>query len=136
MHVLVTGGAGFIGSTLVDRLLAEGHSVDVVDSLWSGNMANLAPALRDHGARLAVHRLDIRAPGVADVMAAEPPEVVYHLAAQADVRVSVARPVFDAEVNVIGSLNVFEAARKAGARKIVVASSGGTIYGEPAPEAL
>jgi UDP-glucose 4-epimerase len=69
-------------------------------------------------------------------MAARPPEVVFHLAAQADVRVSVARPVFDADVNVIGSLNVFEAARKAGVRKVVVASSGGTIYGEPAPEAL
>lgn len=136
MHVLVTGGAGFIGSTLVDRLLSEGHSVAVVDNLWSGNMANLASALAIDPDRLTVHHIDIRDPGVADIMAAQPPEVVYHLAAQADVRVSVARPVFDAEVNVIGSLNVFEAARKAGARKIVVASSGGTIYGEPAPEAL
>lgn len=136
MHVLVTGGAGFIGSTLVDRLLSEEHTVAVVDSLWSGNLANLGPALTTHGDRLSVHHIDIRDPGVADIMAARPPEVVYHLAAQADVRVSVARPVFDAEVNVIGSLNVFEAARKAGVRKVVVASSGGTIYGEPAPEAL
>jgi UDP-glucose 4-epimerase len=136
MHVLVTGGAGFIGSTLVDRLLAEGHSVAVVDSLWSGNAANLAGAQADHGDRLTVHHLDIRDPGVAQVMAEQPPEVVYHLAAQADVRVSVARPLFDADVNVMGSLNVIEAARRAGARKVVVASSGGTIYGEPAPEAL
>jgi UDP-glucose 4-epimerase len=136
MHVLVTGGAGFIGSTLVDRLLAEGHSAAVVDNLWSGNTANLAAALDAHPDRLTVHHIDIRDPGITELMAAQPPEVVYHLAAQADVRVSVARPVFDAEVNVIGSLNVFEAARKAGARKIVVASSGGTIYGEPAPEAL
>ena len=69
-------------------------------------------------------------------MAEQPPEVVYHLAAQADVRVSVARPLFDADVNVLGSLNVLEAARACGARKVVVASSGGTIYGEPAPESL
>ncbi|HEY6531312.1 MAG TPA: NAD-dependent epimerase/dehydratase family protein [Acidimicrobiales bacterium] len=136
MHTLVTGGAGFIGSTLVDRLLDEGHSVTVVDNLWSGSMANLGPAQAAHGDRLVVHRIDIRDPGIAEVVAAQPPEVVFHLAAQADVRVSVARPVFDAEVNVIGSLNVFEAARKAGVRKVVVASSGGTIYGEPAPEAL
>jgi UDP-glucose 4-epimerase len=136
MHVLVTGGAGFIGSTLVDRLLSEGHSVAVVDNLWSGKLANLAPALAAHRERLEVHHIDVRDPVVAEIMAERPPEVVFHLAAQADVRVSVARPVFDAEVNVIGSLNVFEAARKAGVRKVVVASSGGTIYGEPAPEAL
>jgi UDP-glucose 4-epimerase len=136
MHTLVTGGAGFIGSTLVDRLLAEGHSVAVVDNLWSGSLANLGPALADHGDRLTFHHLDVRDAGVADVMAATPPEVVFHLAAQADVRVSVSRPLFDADVNIMGGLNVFEAARRAGARKIVVASSGGTIYGEPAPEAL
>jgi UDP-glucose 4-epimerase len=136
MHALVTGGAGFIGSTLVDRLLAEGHSVAVVDNLWSGNLANLGAAQAGHAEELTVHHLDVRDPVVAEVMAARPPEVVFHLAAQADVRVSVARPVFDADVNVIGSLNVVEAARKAGVRKVVVASSGGTIYGEPAPEAL
>ncbi len=89
-----------------------------------------------HGDRLTVHHIDVRDPGVADILAETPPEVVFHLAAQADVRVSVARPVFDAEVNIIGALNVFEGARKAGVRKVVFASSGGTIYGEPAPEAL
>jgi UDP-glucose 4-epimerase len=136
VHAIVTGGAGFIGSTLVDRLLDEGHTVAVIDNLWSGSTANLRPAAATHGDRLEVHHLDVRDPGVAEVMAARPPEVVFHLAAQADVRVSVARPMFDADVNIMGSLNVFEAARKAGARKVVVASSGGTIYGEPAPEAL
>jgi UDP-glucose 4-epimerase len=136
VHAVVTGGAGFIGSTLVDRLLSEGHTVAVVDNLWSGSLANLASASATFGERLSVHHLDVRDPGVAEVLADRPPEVVFHLAAQADVRVSVARPLFDADVNIMGSLNVFEAARKAGARKIVVASSGGTIYGEPAPEAL
>lgn len=136
MHVAVTGGAGFIGSTLVDRLLAEGHSVAVIDNLWSGNQSNLDDARRTAGDRLAFHHLDVRDGGVAQVFADAPPEVVFHLAAQADVRVSVARPLFDAEVNILGGLNVIESARLSGARKVVVASSGGTIYGEPAPEAL
>jgi UDP-glucose 4-epimerase len=73
MHVLVTGGAGFIGSTLVDRLLSEGHTVAVVDSLWSGNLANLGPALAAHPDRLTVHHIDVRDPGVAEIMAARPP---------------------------------------------------------------
>lgn len=136
MRALVTGGAGFIGSTLVDRLLAEGGEVAVIDNLWSGNLANLDAARAAHADRLTFHHLDVRDAGVGTVMRDFAPEVVFHLAAQADVRVSVTRPLFDADVNVMGSLNVFEAARLAGARKIVVASSGGTIYGEPAPEAL
>lgn len=136
MNTLVTGGAGFIGSHLVDRLLAEGHEVDVVDNLWTGNLANLEPARRAHGDRLRFHHLDIRDATLVELIEARAPEVVFHLAAQADVRVSVARPVFDAEVNVIGSLQVMEGARRAGARKVVVASSGGTIYGEPSPDAL
>jgi UDP-glucose 4-epimerase len=133
MRALVTGGAGFIGSTLVDRLLAEGHSVDVVDDLSSGSLANLAEARADRSNELKVHQVDIRDPAVVDLIGRRQPEVVFHLAAQADVRVSVARPAFDAEVNVIGSLNVLEGARVGGARKVVFASSGGTIYGEPAP---
>jgi UDP-glucose 4-epimerase len=136
MHTLVTGGAGFIGSTLVDRLLAEGHSVAVVDNMWSGKAANLEGARRDFGEHLAVHHIDVRDPGLSEIFAQHPPEVVFHLAAQADVRVSVARPLFDADVNVMGALNVIESARKCGSRKVVAASSGGTIYGEPAPEAL
>lgn len=132
MRALVTGGAGFIGSALVDRLLAEGHAVDVVDDLSSGSLANLAEARADRSNDLKVHQLDIRDPAVVELIGRRQPEVVFHLAAQADVRVSVARPAFDAEVNVVGSLNVLEGARVAGTRKVVFASSGGTIYGEPA----
>lgn len=131
MRALVTGGAGFIGSTLVDRLLAEGHAVDVIDDLSSGSLANLADARANRDHELKLHQIDIRDPSVVELIARRQPEVVFHLAAQADVRVSVARPVFDAEVNVIGSLNVIEGARQGGARKVVFASSGGTIYGEP-----
>jgi UDP-glucose 4-epimerase len=136
VRTLVTGGAGFIGSTLVDRLLAEGHAVDVVDNLSSGSLANLADARSDRDHDLTFHHHDIRDESTVDLIARRRPEVVFHLAAQADVRVSVARPVFDAEVNVLGSLNVLEGAREAGTRKVVFASSGGTIYGEPADEAL
>jgi UDP-glucose 4-epimerase len=136
VKALVTGGAGFIGSTLVDRLLAEGHSVDVVDDLSNGSLGNLAEARADRDHQLKVHQIDIRDPGVVDLIARREPEVVFHLAAQVDVRVSVARPAFDAEVNVVGSVNVIEGARQAGARKVVFASSGGTIYGEPDPADL
>ena len=136
MRALVTGGAGFIGSTLVDRLLAEGHAVDVVDDLSSGSLANLAEARANRDHELKVHQIDIRDSSVVDLIARRQPEVVFHLAAQADVRVSVARPAYDAEVNVVGSLNVLEGARVGGARKVVFASSGGTIYGEPAPADL
>jgi UDP-glucose 4-epimerase len=133
MRALVTGGAGFIGSTLVDRLLAEGHAVDVVDDLSSGSLTNLAEARASRDHEITFHQIDIRDAGVTDLIARRRPEVVFHLAAQADVRVSVARPVFDAEVNILGSLHILEGARQAGSRKVVFASSGGTIYGEPAP---
>ena len=131
MRALVTGGAGFIGSTLVDRLLAEGHTVDVVDDLSSGNLGNLADARTTSGHELSFHRLDIRDPGLVELMARRRPEVVFHLAAQADVRVSVERPLFDAEVNILGTLNVLEGARAAGSAKVILAASGGTLYGEP-----
>lgn len=133
MRALVTGGAGFIGSTLVDRLLAEGHAVDVVDDLSTGSLANLADARADRDHELKLHQIDIRDDAVVDLIARRKPEVVFHLAAQADVRVSVAQPALDAAVNVLGSLHVIEGARRGGARKVVFASSGGTIYGEPAP---
>jgi UDP-glucose 4-epimerase len=136
VRALVTGGAGFIGSTLVDRLLAEGHGVDVVDDLSTGSLANLAEARSDQGHDLTFHRLDIRSPDVVDLIARRRPEIVFHLAAQADVRVSVARPAFDAEVNLIGSINVLEGARSAGTAKVVFASSGGTIYGDAGPRDL
>ncbi len=138
MKALVTGGAGFIGSTLVDRLLAEGHAVDAVDDLSTGSLANLAEARAGRGAGtdFTFHRLDIRSDQVVDLIARRRPEVVYHLAAQADVRVSVDRPAFDAEVNIVGALKVLEGARLAGARKVVFASSGGTIYGTVGPDDL
>lgn len=136
MRALVTGGAGFIGSTLVDRLLAEGHEVDALDDLSTGALSNLAPARSNPDHKFTFHRLDIRSPDVVDLIARRRPEVVFHLAAQADVRVSVARPVHDAEINIIGSLNVLEGARSGGARKVVFASSGGTIYGDPDPADL
>ena len=131
MRVLVTGGAGFIGSTLVDRLLAEGHDVDVVDDLSNGVLANLAEARAQREQRMTFQRLDVRSPAVGELIAHIKPEVVYHLAAQADVRVSVSKPAFDAEVNIIGALNVIEGALQAGTRKVVFAGSGGTLYGVP-----
>lgn len=131
MRAMVTGGAGFIGSTLVDRLLAEGHVVDVVDDLSTGSLANLADARAAHGHDLRVHQLDVRAEALVDLMVQRQPDVVYHLAAQADVRVSVARPAFDADVNVLGTVRVLEGARAAGASRVVFAASGGTLYGEP-----
>lgn len=136
MRALVTGGAGFIGSTLVDRLLAEGHEVDVVDDLSSGSMANLADARANPDHRFNFHRLDVRDSDLVGLIERRKPEVIFHLAAQIDVRISVADPVRDAMINVIGSLNVLEGARKAGTRKVVFASSGGTIYGEVADEDL
>ena len=131
MRMLVTGGAGFIGSTLVDRLIEAGHTVHVIDNLSTGSRANLADAQGAGGDRLVLHELDIRDAACTDVIAQVRPEVVFHLAAQIDVRVSVQNPVLDAEINVIGSLRVLEGARLGGARKVVFASSGGTIYGEP-----
>ncbi len=136
MRAMVTGGAGFIGSTLVDRLLAEGHDVDVVDDLSTGSLVNLAEARATGGRRLTIHQLDVRLPDMVDLVAHRHPEVVFHLAAQIDVRVSVDRPAFDADVNVIGSLRVLEGARAAGCERVVFAASGGTLYGEAADDAL
>ncbi len=129
MRTLVTGGAGFIGSTLVDRLVSDGHDVTVVDDLSRGSHANLADAL-DTG-RVTVHELDVNDPGLAAVVAGAAPEVVFHLAAQIDVRRSVTDPRDDANRNVLGTIAVAEAARLAGVRKVVFTSSGGSIYGTP-----
>ncbi|MGH9088958.1 MAG: NAD-dependent epimerase/dehydratase family protein [Acidimicrobiales bacterium] len=136
MRAMVTGGAGFIGSTLVDRLLAERHEVDVVDDLSSGSPDNLAGARSAGGARLTVHERDVRDAEMVDLIVDRRPEVVFHLAAQIDVRVSVEQPVFDADVNVLGSLRVLEGARAAGSSRVVFAGSGGTLYGETTGEDL
>lgn len=133
--VLVTGGAGFIGSNLVDRLLAEGHSVVVVDDLSTGKLANLADA-RAAGGRFEFHRLDLTRGAFEQVVAKHRPEVIHHLAAQINVRTSVADALHDARVNVLGTLAVLEAARRHGTRKVVFATSGGCIYGEPPEEDL
>jgi UDP-glucose 4-epimerase len=130
VQVMVTGGAGFIGSNLVDRLLAEGHAVDVVDDLSTGSLANLADARTAASGGLTFHQIDIRSPELVEVMARRRPEIVFHLAAQADVRVSVDRPDFDAEVNILGTLRVLEGARAAGSSRVVFAASGGTLYGD------
>ena len=121
MRAVVTGGAGFIGSHVVDALIARGDEVHVLDSLSSGKRANVPG-----GAQL--HEADIRQ-DTTDVFAEAQPEVCFHLAAQIDVRVSVERPDLDADVNVIGTLRVLEAAREHGT-KIVFSSTGGAIYGE------
>jgi UDP-glucose 4-epimerase len=122
MRTLVTGGAGFIGSHVVDALLARGDEVHVVDNLSTGSRENIATAAE-------LHELDIRDPAIEKLGAELRPDVVLHLAAQSDVGTSVERPVYDAEVNVIGTVHVLEAARAAGAR-VVFTSSGGAIYGE------
>jgi UDP-glucose 4-epimerase len=127
MRTLVTGGAGFIGSTLVDRLLRDGHEVVVVDDLRRGSRKNLAGALDS----VKLVELDVTSPELTDVVAEAAPEVVFHLAAQIDVRLSVADPLFDVHSNVVGTVNLAEAARKAGVRKVLFASSGGSIYGTP-----
>ncbi len=128
MRTLVTGGAGFIGSNLVDALLDRGDTVAVIDDFSTGRRVNLEPAL-DRGAR--VHEADIRErEAVERIVAAERPEAVFHLAAQIDVRRSVASPAFDARVNVEGTVNLLEAARASGVGRFVYSSTGGAIYGE------
>ncbi len=129
MRTLVTGGAGFIGSTLVDRLIGDGHEVTVVDDLSRGTRANLAEA--GESGRLRLRELSITDPALTEVVAEAAPEVVFHLAAQIDVRSSVVDPLDDATRNVLGTIAVAEAARRAGVRKVVFASSGGSIYGTP-----
>jgi UDP-glucose 4-epimerase len=128
VKALVTGGAGFIGSHLVDALVAEGHEVHVLDDLSTGRLTNLEPAL-EHGAEL--HDEDITdAAWMRDLGAIIRPDVVFHLAAQRDVRHSVDDPAFDAGINVAGTAAVLDAARRAGARRLVLASSA-AVYGVP-----
>src|SRR3954451_7998837 len=128
MRALVTGGAGFIGSNLVDALLERGDQVTVLDDLSTGRRENLEQALAN-GAELV--ELDIRdAEALFETMERARPEVVFHLAAQIDVRRSMADPGYDASINVRGTINVLEGARRAGVRRLVNTSTGGAIYGE------
>ncbi|MEE8239972.1 MAG: SDR family oxidoreductase [Nitrospirales bacterium] len=131
MKVLVTGGAGFIGSNLVDRLIMEGHEVVVVDNLATGKRANLNRQAR-------FYKVDIQGRRLQRVFRNERPSLVMHLAAQMDVRRSVTDPVFDAQVNILGTLNLIQQAFQHGTRRVVFSSTGGAIYGEqdvfPAPE--
>jgi UDP-glucose 4-epimerase len=134
MKSLVTGGAGFIGSNLVDSLIARGDEVTVLDDLSTGRRSNLENAL-ESGARLA--EVDVRdGDAVGAVLAETRPELVFHLAAQIDVRKSVEDPFFDAAVNVGGTANVLEAARAADVRRVVFISTGGALYGEGADKEL
>jgi UDP-glucose 4-epimerase len=131
MKALVTGGAGFIGSHVVDAYLAAGHEVLVVDNLCTGKRDNLNPKAR-------FHEFDILDPKTAELIRAERPDILNHHAAQMDVRRSVADPLFDARTNILGTISLLEAARSAGVRKVLFVSSGGAAYGEqetfPAPE--
>jgi UDP-glucose 4-epimerase len=129
--VVVTGGAGFIGSNLVDRLLAEDRRVIAVDDLSTGRLSNLDEARRTAPGRFEFQRLDITAGGFEAVVERHKPNAIVHLAAQMNVRASVEDPVRDAMVNVIGTVRVLEAARRHGVGKVVFATSGGCIYGEP-----
>jgi UDP-glucose 4-epimerase len=128
MRVVVTGGAGFIGSTLVERLLADGHRVLAVDDLSTGRIANLAGS--SGHPHLTFLASDVAAEPARTGMSAFHAEVFMHLAAQMDVRHSVADPIWDARNNVLGTLAALESARQSRARKVVFASSGGTIYGQ------
>ena len=137
MRAIVTGGAGFIGSNLVDALLDQGAEVDVVDTLVTGRRANLEAGAFDRGARL--HEVDITdATALTALVGDIAPDVIFHLAAQIDVRKSIDDPAFDASVNVVGTINVLEAARQAGVGRVVNTSTGGAIYGDadtiPSPE--
>jgi len=130
-RALVTGGAGFIGSTLVDRLLADGHAVTVVDDLSHGKLANLEGARATGADRFEFVEADVLAVDWDELLERVRPEVIFHLAAQIDVRESVADPVHDAELNIVGTIRIADAARRHGVRKIVFTSSGGSIYGTP-----
>jgi UDP-glucose 4-epimerase len=128
--ILVTGGAGFIGSHVCDRLLAEEHRVIAIDDLATGRIANLGEA-RGYGKEFTFYNMDIRTEGLRTIFERHRPEFVMHLAAQAGVRPSLDDPAQDAEVNIMGTLNVLNCSIHTGVRKVVYAASGGTIYGEP-----
>lgn len=124
MKILVTGGAGFIGSHVVDLFLSKGYEVVIVDDLSTGRASNLNPKAK-------FYQLDIRSPELKNVFTTERPDFISHHAAQMDVRRSVTDPVFDADVNVVGSVKLIELARQFEVKHFVYISTGGAVYGEP-----
>jgi UDP-glucose 4-epimerase len=129
MKIIVTGGAGFIGSHTVDALIDAGHKVTVLDDLSTGHRENINP--------LAVfHNVDLRDNVLQEIFAEEKPDAVYHLAAQVKVVKSISDPVFDLEVNLSGAINLLEACKKNNIKKIIYSSTGGAVYGEPDPDYL
>ncbi len=124
MKILVTGGAGFIGSHVVDLFIRNGYEVVIVDDLSTGRASNMNPAAK-------FCQLDIRDPKLAEVFETERPDFVSHHAAQMNVRRSVAEPLFDADVNILGSINLIECARRSQVKRFVYVSTGGAVYGEP-----
>jgi len=136
VRVLVTGGAGFIGSALVDQLVRSGDQVLVIDNFSTGSEKNLEDAKNASAEDLVVENCDIRNPETTKLIADYKPSVIFHLAAQVDVRASVEDPLTDLETNLVGLIRVLEGGRRAKTRKIIFASSGGTIYGEPEAKQL
>ncbi|NWG07467.1 MAG: NAD-dependent epimerase/dehydratase family protein [Chloroflexi bacterium] len=122
--IVVTGGAGFIGSHVVDLFIAQGYEVVIVDDLSTGRASNLNPAAK-------FYKMDIRDPKIREVFEVEKPDFVSHHAAQMDVRRSVAQPLFDADVNILGSINLIEAAKAVNLKRFIYISTGGAVYGEP-----
>ncbi len=126
MRILVTGGAGFIASHVVDAYVAAGHEVSIIDDFSTGQTRNLNP-------KAAVHKIDIVDAKIARLVTEIKPEVLNHHAAQMDVRRSVADPTFDARSNIIGFINLLEAAKNVGVKKVIFSSSGGAVYGDGEP---
>ena len=122
--ILVTGGAGFIGSHVVDLFVSHGYEVVIVDDLSTGRASNLNPAAK-------FYKMDIRYPKIREVFEVERPDFISHHAAQMDVRRSVAQPLFDADVNILGSINLIECAKEFNIKHFVYISTGGAVYGEP-----
>lgn len=131
MKILVTGGAGFIGSHLVDRLIKEGHRVSVIDNLSTGKEENINPKAK-------FYKIDICDPEISQIFEKEKPEIVFHYAAQIDLRESVEDPIKNAQINILGTLNILENCKKSKIKKFIFASTGGAMYGEaeiiPTPE--
>ncbi len=123
MKICVTGGAGFIASNIVDKYIELGHDVVVIDNLSTGNRNNINPKAK-------FHELDVTSDRIEKIFEEEKFDILNHHAAQVDVRVSVNNPIFDAQTNIIGGVNLFNSAAKSGVKKIIFASSGGTVYGE------